>query len=372
MGVKYLASYFENCYDAFKNVSIREMADRHRRIHDSQPVIIVDGSNVVSWLYAKKQFSQESIYGGQWLQFVTVLKNFQREFEEIGVKLVFIFDGTICASKRQTWIQRINEKAKNITFLFDLLLQDNEKAIHKCKNLPIALRILSRVALIELNVEIHQTNKEVDPDNFIAEYANINVDVFAILSSDSDFIMYDTKPLLSLYHLNSESMQTRLYDRKCFAERYLGIQVKQLPLFACLMGNDTVPFEDLEPFHEKILGRNSFLLMNSWEKKRTMVIQKICNLIRFKKWTGDFTQREELENISEQVFHHKNKANLFRVGLKAYAINSFVPLLSISSNIDSKLVEKINEKHYNGSSVCIYNLFCKNEYGSAEVSYSVI
>ncbi|GFS56078.1 constitutive coactivator of peroxisome proliferator-activated receptor gamma [Trichonephila inaurata madagascariensis] len=99
MGVNYLTSYLEGCYEAFKKVSIREMADRHRKIHDRQPVLI-DGSSVVPWLYTKKQFSLESIYGGQWLQFVTILKDFLREFEEIGVKLVFIFSGTICTSKR--------------------------------------------------------------------------------------------------------------------------------------------------------------------------------------------------------------------------------------------------------------------------------
>ncbi|GFW36441.1 constitutive coactivator of peroxisome proliferator-activated receptor gamma [Trichonephila clavipes] len=307
MGVKFLTSYFEGCYGAFKKVSIKEMADRHRKIHDRQP-----------------------------------------EFEEIDVKLVFIFAGTICVSKRQAWIQSAKRKHRIVDFLFDLLLHGNEKLIQICRYHPNSLRILSRIALIELNVEIHQTNKEVDPDNFIAEYANKNDDVFAILSGDSDFIIHDTKPQLSPYHLDLSSMMTSFYDRKCFAERYLGIQVKQLPLFACLMGNDTVPFEDLEPFHKNFLGRN-FFPGTKWRENSAIVVGKICDLIRFKKWTGDFTQKEELEDISEQVFHHKNKADLFRAGLKKYAIDSSVPLLSISSNIDSKFVEAINEKHYNGS-----------------------
>ncbi|GFS56080.1 constitutive coactivator of peroxisome proliferator-activated receptor gamma [Trichonephila inaurata madagascariensis] len=122
------------------------------------------------------------------------------------------------------------------------------------------------------------------------------------------------------------------------------------------------------------LGPKSYNVSKPTKKKRNtaVVVQKICDLIRFKKWTGDFTHREELEDISKQVFHNKNNTDLFRAGLKKYAIDSSVPLLSISSNIDSKLVEAINEKHYNGSSVCIYNLFCKNEYGSLKVSYSVI
>lgn len=172
MGVKYLASYIDGCTDACKKVSIKEMADEHRRIYNCQPIIVADGTNIVSWLYFKKELSLELIYGGQWLQFVTLLKFFQKEFEDIGVKLVIIFDGTLSALNRQTWIQRREDKAKKIASLFELLHQNNEEAIKKCPILPNSLRILSRIALKELNVEVLQMNKEVDTDNFIAEYAN--------------------------------------------------------------------------------------------------------------------------------------------------------------------------------------------------------
>ncbi|GFR22962.1 constitutive coactivator of peroxisome proliferator-activated receptor gamma [Trichonephila clavata] len=368
MGVKFLATHFESCHDACKKVSIQELADQHRRIYKSQPVIVADGTHIVSWLYYKKEFSLERIYGGQWLQFVTILKNFQRELEEIGVKLVIIFDGTMYASKKQLWIQRREENARNITSLFDLMLQNNKEAIKKCQDLPNSLKILTRIAFIELNVEVHQTNKEVDPDNFIAEYANNNDDVFAILSSDTDFIIYDTKPQLCLFHLDLNSMQTILYDRRCFVERYLFIQVKQLPLFACLMGNDIVPFEVLKPFHERLLGQKSYTVSKSTKKKRNtaVIVRKICELIRFKRWTGDFTRRGELEDISEQVFHQKYEADLLYEGLKAYSTHSSVPMLTINSDADSELVKEVNERHFNCKTIYLYNLFFKKEYASQE------
>ncbi|GFS56082.1 constitutive coactivator of peroxisome proliferator-activated receptor gamma [Trichonephila inaurata madagascariensis] len=376
MGVKFLATYIESCQDACKKVSIKEMADQHRRIHKSQPEIVADGTHIVSWLYYKKEFSLERIYGGQWLQLVTILKNLQRELEEIGVKLVIIFDGTIYASKKQLWIQRREENARNIASLFDLMLQNNKEAIKKCQDLPNSLKILARIALKELNVEVHQTNKEVDPDNFIAEYANDNDDVFAILSSDTDFIIYDTKPQLCLFHLDISSMQTILYDRKCLVERYLYIQFKQLPLFACLMGNDIVPYEVLKPFHERLLGSKSYNVSKPTKKKRNtaVVVQKICYLIRFKKWTGDFTRKRELEDISEEVFHQKNKTLLFYDGLKAYSTHSSVPVLSIldsfcnnHSGFDDEFVKVVNERHFNCETIYLYNLFFKKEYALQEV-----
>ncbi|GFW36434.1 constitutive coactivator of peroxisome proliferator-activated receptor gamma [Trichonephila clavipes] len=375
MGVKFLATYIENCEDACKKVSIKEMADQHRRIHKSQPVIVADGIHIVSWLYYKKEFTLECIYGGQWLQLVTILKNLLRELEEIGVKLVIIFDGTIYASKKQLWIQRREENARNIASLFDLMHQNNKEAIKKCKDLPNSLKILARMALKELNVKVHQTNKEVDPDNFIAEYANNNEDVFAILSSDTDFIIYDTKPQLCLFHLNISSMQTILYDRKCFVERYLYIQFKQLPLFACLMGNDIVPHEVLKPFHDRLLGQKSYNVSKPTKKKRntTVIVQKICDLIRFNKWTGDFSRMWELEDISEQVFHRKNEALLFYDGLKAYSTHSSVPVLSIldsfcnNHGFDDEFFKVVNERHFNCETIYLYNIFFKNEYALQEV-----
>ncbi|GFS28342.1 constitutive coactivator of peroxisome proliferator-activated receptor gamma [Nephila pilipes] len=334
MGVKYLASHIGGCYAARRMVSLKTMADDHRRTYGCQPVIVVDGSNVVSWIYLAKENSLECIYGGQWLQFVNILKKFKMRFENIGVKLVFIFDGTICSSKRQTWIQRTEEKSEKIASLFNLIRQNNNKAIKQCENIPISLRILARIALKELDIEMYQTNKEVDPDNFIADYANKNDSVFAILSSDTDFIIYQTKPHLSLYHLDLSSMRTILYDRKCFAERYLNIQVKQLPLFACLMGNDSIPYDDLKSFHEQFLDGESYAVMKTWEEKKkklSIVIQNICDLIRNIRWTGDFPEEQELEDISEKVF----------------ILNRLKHFLEKHSTLLDKC-----------SPVCIYNLFC--------------
>lgn len=196
-----------------------------------------------------------------------------------------------------------------------------------------------------------------------------NSDVFAILGSDTDFIIYDTKPQLCLYHLDLNSMETIFYDRKCFAERYLNIQVKQLPLFACLMGNDTIPFEVLRQFHERLLKGKSYAVTKSPKKKRntSIIVQTICSLIRNKRWTGDFTLQEELEDISNEVFHGKNKSYLFHNGLKTYATNSYMPVLTMQCSIDSEFIKAVNEKHFSCRTMYLFNLFCKKEYFSQEV-----
>ncbi|GFU08450.1 constitutive coactivator of peroxisome proliferator-activated receptor gamma [Nephila pilipes] len=85
------------------------------------------------------------------------------------------------------------------------------------------------------------------------------------------------------------------------------------------------------------------------------------------RWIGDFTEKKELEYISEKVFGQKNKADLFHNGLKAYAMDISVSVLSICSSVDSEVAKAVNKKHFDGLSMCIYNLFCKKEYGSQEV-----
>ncbi|CAL1292479.1 unnamed protein product [Larinioides sclopetarius] len=92
MGVKGLLPLVEDCPEACRFVSIEKMANDHQRVLRYSPVLAVDGSNDIPWLYTNQRHSLESLYGGQWIQFREVSKNFVLKFQNKGIKLVFIFD----------------------------------------------------------------------------------------------------------------------------------------------------------------------------------------------------------------------------------------------------------------------------------------
>uniref|UniRef100_A0A1A8JY06 Family with sequence similarity 120B n=1 Tax=Nothobranchius kuhntae TaxID=321403 RepID=A0A1A8JY06_NOTKU len=63
-----------------------------------------------------------------------------------------------------------------------------------------------------------------------------------ILGQDSDYIIYDSAPYLSVAKLQINSLTTVMYDRQKLCTT-IGLAVTQLPLLACLLGNDVVSEE---------------------------------------------------------------------------------------------------------------------------------
>ncbi|GBM00794.1 Constitutive coactivator of peroxisome proliferator-activated receptor gamma [Araneus ventricosus] len=359
MGVKGLSSLIQECSEACKFVSIQKMANDHQQFFGCCPVLAVDGSNFIPWFYAYRKEYFECIYGGQWIQFKEVLEEFVFKFQSKGIKLVFIFDGTICEEKLTEWAKRRMDKYREIASIFnDISLNLQEKAI-SCRHVSPALKFLAKFALKELGVDVYQTDKQVDADNYIADYANRNKAVFAILSNDSDFIILGTKPELSTSHLRLDQLETFMYDRYCFAERYLNISSKQLPLFACLMGNDYVPYENLKQFHQRLANRE--------KPFNEAKVKNLCKLIKQRKWTGNFANRRELSSISREVFGHENGSDLIKRGLESYIIDNEAVPLTLCMRMRPDFEQAVHDRHFNCSNVCIYNLLCKKEYGSSEV-----
>ncbi|CAL1292482.1 unnamed protein product [Larinioides sclopetarius] len=254
MGVEGLLPLVEDCPEACRFVSIEKMANDHQRVLRYSPVLAVDGSNVIPWLYTNRRDFLESIYGGQWIQFREVLKNFVLKFQNKGIELVFIFDGTTCKDKLSKWLERRMSRYGEIASIFnDISRNFQEKAIAR-QHISRALKRLAKFALKELDVKMYRTDKEMDADKYIADYANKNRAVFAILSDDSDFIILDTKPVLSISKLRLNQLKTVMYDRYSFVVRYLNISPEHLPLFGCLIGIDYVPFLKLGRFHRRLSG----------------------------------------------------------------------------------------------------------------------
>ncbi|XP_034043381.1 constitutive coactivator of peroxisome proliferator-activated receptor gamma isoform X2 [Thalassophryne amazonica] len=123
--------------------------------------------------------------------------------------------------------------------------------------LPSALASFTPFALRSLGQEVFCSVQEADYE--IASYAHQHSSM-GILGQDSDFIIYDSAPYLSVTKLRLDGLTTVLYNRQNLC-RAIGLTSNQLPLLACLLGNDVVSEERMQHIRSDAMTtyRNSSL-----------------------------------------------------------------------------------------------------------------
>ncbi|CAG0921102.1 unnamed protein product, partial [Notodromas monacha] len=116
MGVRGLQYYVEaKCPEACYKVNIKKLAEEFRvQTRGRDPAIVVDGMSCIRRWYGDLEW----IYGGQWREYVQLLKRFCEAFQKAGIKLVFFFDGPTTEVKRPLWVQRRVQNAKDVEDIF--------------------------------------------------------------------------------------------------------------------------------------------------------------------------------------------------------------------------------------------------------------
>lgn len=64
------------------------------------PTLVVDGMSCLSHWYSCKDW----VCGGQWREYVDILRRWVEAFTSAGIRLVFFFDGVVEEQKRQEWV----------------------------------------------------------------------------------------------------------------------------------------------------------------------------------------------------------------------------------------------------------------------------
>jgi hypothetical protein len=172
-----------------------------------------------------------------------------------GADLVFFVDGPEQEEKWKTWIKRKEQKSS-----FKQLLEhdaDNglllEDLVSKYGNEILFASTLLRKKIAKKygRCFVSYTN---DADLEMASYATKN-DALAILTSDTDFLIYEGNwRLWSTKDLNLENMTTMEFNRNALRTS-LDLTFEQMKLFASLAGNDILRYEEVQHFHKK-LGNN--------------------------------------------------------------------------------------------------------------------
>ncbi|NWZ89620.1 F120B protein, partial [Nesospiza acunhae] len=271
MGVRGLQGFVARvCPDACQTVDLREMAEKHRIDHpDCPPVIVVDAMSCVRRWYTPESW----VCGGQWREYLAILKDFINAFMAAGIKLVFYFDGVVEEKKRDEWIKRRMKNTEEIARLFQFIKTHRKQPGREMFVLPSALPTFTRYALKSLGQKTVCTLQEADFE--VAAYG-LQHNCIGILGQDSDYLIYDTCPYFSIENLSLDRLVTVMYSREVLC-RVLGISLTHLPLFACLLGNDIVPESMLEGFWNKCLTNSPH--RNRSYNRRTNILLSVANYI---------------------------------------------------------------------------------------------
>ncbi|XP_027006093.1 constitutive coactivator of peroxisome proliferator-activated receptor gamma isoform X3 [Tachysurus fulvidraco] len=247
MGVKGLQSFLETCYpETCLHVDLRQLAAAHAKAHpDMMPTVVVDGMACLRHWYQCEAW----VHGGQWQEYMHFLHKFVEAFKVSGLRLVFYFDSTIEEQKRAEWVKRRLRVNQDIVKIFNHLKNHHQQPNRKMFCLPSGLASFSTFALKSLGQEAYCSVREGDYE--IAEYALRN-NCIGILSQDTDFIIYDTVPYMSIDKLRLENMTTVQYSREKLCH-ILKLQKSDLPLLACIMGNDFVSEHQLQNLRKNAL-----------------------------------------------------------------------------------------------------------------------
>ncbi|XP_034730200.1 constitutive coactivator of peroxisome proliferator-activated receptor gamma isoform X2 [Etheostoma cragini] len=239
MGVKGLQYFMDRCCpEACVTVNLRDMARQHVAKNQQDPTLVVDGMACLRHWYSCKDW----VCGGQWREYMDVLKSWVEAFNSAGIRLVFFFDGVVEEQKRQEWVKRRHRVNGEVSKMFHYLKAHGEQPGKELFCLPSGLASFTPFALRSLGQEVFCSVREADYE--IASYARQHGSM-GILGQDSDFIIYDSALYLSVAKLRMDSLTTVMYHRQRLCQT-IGLTVTQLPLLACLLGNDVVSQEQMQ------------------------------------------------------------------------------------------------------------------------------
>uniref|UniRef100_UPI00358F4E23 constitutive coactivator of peroxisome proliferator-activated receptor gamma isoform X2 n=1 Tax=Myxine glutinosa TaxID=7769 RepID=UPI00358F4E23 len=244
MGVVGLMTFMSNCPAGYKKVSLHDLGTCTGSAGVRR--VAVDTPSLIRKLYTPEAWVQ----GGQWKEYMAYLSRFLEAFRNAHVHPVFFFDDGISRLKRQKWVQRRLQTGKDITKIFESIKLTGQQPGGKMPTIPTALCTFSKAALRLLGAQVVLCQGECDQE--VARYAK-ETNCIGILSCDTDFLIYDTVPLLSSDKLNIEDMSTIMYSREALCQS-LGLAMSDLPVLACLVGNDHVSFDDLQVFRRRCVG----------------------------------------------------------------------------------------------------------------------
>ncbi|KAL4640861.1 constitutive coactivator of peroxisome proliferator-activated receptor gamma [Arapaima gigas] len=374
MGVKGLQGFVENYSpDICIPVNLREMVESHRQANRSMPpTLVVDGMGCLRHWYRCKAW----VHGGQWREYLYYLREFVGTFTEAGIRLVFFFDGVVEESKRAEWVKRRLRVNKEIAAVFRYIRAHRQQPGREMFCLPPGLATFSRVALKSMGQETWSTVCEADFE--VASYARRH-GCMGILGQDTDFLIFDSAPYLSIAKLRLDRMTTVLFSRERLCN-ILQLYSGDLPLLACILGNDVVSEHRMQR-----VRRDCMAQYHRSSPQSSALASKVFAVAEFVRQHHPHALSEGSRGLALLPFSDEDRA-LLEKGIRAYLLpgqESPWVKQDISSPSSSFLMEKYlsadimqaaEEKHLKSENFMVYNVLhdgvveCSNTLEDAEDS----
>ncbi|XP_063668766.1 constitutive coactivator of peroxisome proliferator-activated receptor gamma isoform X5 [Pan troglodytes] len=311
MGVRGLQGFVgSTCPHICTVVNFKELAEHHRSKYPGcTPTIVVDAMCCLRYWYTPESW----ICGGQWREYFSALRDFVKTFTAAGIKLIFFFDGMVEQDKRDEWVKRRLKNNREISRIFHYIKSHKEQPGRNMFFIPSGLAVFTRFALKTLGQETLCSLQEADYE--VASYG-LQHNCLGILGEDTDYLIYDTCPYFSISELCLESLDTVMLCREKLCES-LGLCVADLPLLACLLGNDIIPEGMFESFRYKCLSSYTSVKEN-FDKKGNIIlavsdhISKVLHL-----YQGEKKLEEILPLGPNKALFYKGMASYLLPGQKS-------------------------------------------------------
>lgn len=338
--------FYNRAYFYRKNLIIFLIFINLYRLHPNKPItIVIDTLNLShNEIFSKKI----QLLGGRFTHAYNVIKSFFRQLKIYEVTLVFFIDGCIVDEKSQTKFNRIMSSYRKTIDLMDEIASGKtitDIMMDEKKNSSKLTPLDTSVVMMVLAKIYGQTyiSYDVECDIALAKYATRN-DVFAVLSSDSDFFIFPGNwRIWSVKNLCMNTLTTTEVD-KCLLRAAMGLKEHQMPLLATLMGNDFLPHDKLRNYHLKcssiIKNENE---TSNYKEKQNNIIRDIKTMPEYlKDWTTD-----DYNHLSMRLFDEISDENitLIKQSMTQYELSD-VPDDAQQNDVDDDPIARMFENEY--------------------------
>lgn len=304
MGINRLFSFIKE-NQLYEVVDLEEVAREFKRENGEEPVIAVDGSACMWYIYDKIDF----LRGGQYKKFREKCTEFVQQFRDMGFRLVFFFHGPPLEDEIHSWSEKKKERTMDISILIGSLRLESRPAVAPVdsnrKTLPEAVIPSARVILDDLGCEVYLSKGNYKHD--IAKYVSGSKQSVGVLTSDSDFLaMRGVPSVLTFRNLEEEDKPRRTWQlRPVDIATHLGIELEHMPILASIVGNDFVRMDLLNIAYGNLRKR--------YGKIRTTQIEIVAELMK----EGDPC---DLVRICKIAFHGswRDALPMVEAGIRSY------------------------------------------------------
>lgn len=265
-----------------------------------KPVLVFDIMSLIGFLCERK--ITDVLCGGRYNIYSEILHQLFTRLSE-HADLVFFKDAHVQQQKIQTWAKRQDQQYTKSIKVMNEVAQGvplKEIAQKYDPHLGTTLMVIEDQARKhgQLNLAV---NLECDQE--LAMYAFKNPRVLGVFSNDSDFLIFAGKwKYFSTRDINPSTLVTKKYSR-IKLRNDLNLSDFQMSIFATIAGNDIIPHEVVQKFHNQsfgfqlkktFLGLAAYIKMNFASQENHL---KILKAIRKNVFNG----KMELKRINASI-----------------------------------------------------------------------